>query len=129
MRYLLHEPFYICAHLLTAIKVDGKEIRGQVTGRNDEGRTCYRFDIDGLGVVDDVRSGCQGGTLQKGFESLFSFLSAAAESYAYGRHTGRKTENADLFALPIVEWAHDNANEISDLALLLEEETLIEEKP
>ncbi len=93
------------------------------------GRTIYRATIDLADgtehEITDLRSGCQGGGVQEGLESLLSFLSAAAESYAYRQHTGEATPDPDsnetLFPPAIVEWAAENADEISMLQCELEE--------
>ena len=74
----------------------------------------------------DLSSGCQGfKSTQDAFEGLLSFLGAAAESY---RCKGLEGENAQLFDLPIVDWAAKNADELAMLELELEETSnLIEE--
>lgn len=98
--------------------------------RNGEGRTQYGCFIDmpdgSEYPVTDLRSGCQGGSVQEGLASLLAFLGAAAESYAYRIRTGRMGDNEDLFAAPVVEWAYQNSDEIGMLAYELEEKQLIE---
>ncbi len=90
--------------------------------RNSEGRTQYGVFIDlpdgSEHEISDLRSGCQGGSLQEGFSSLLSFLGAAAESYRYSEEQG---ENSDLFPLPVTQWAADNSDEISMLRLEIDE--------
>ena len=101
--------------------------------RDYEGRTCYEYSIafpEGYAYTDkqgetqfidrgfiyrnrDLRSGCQGGDERQGMESLLSFLGAAAESYGYTMRTGRESDNSELFPAFIVEWAYQNADEIS----------------
>lgn len=94
---------------MKSIIIAGTNLSVRSKGRNAEGRTEYAVRIrlpDGrMFKEENMKSGCQGGTEQEGLESLLSFLSAAAESYPDG-------ENADLFDPAIVEWAHENQNDI-----------------
>lgn len=94
----------------------------------DSGRTRYKWTIDlpdGLEFGGtDLQSGCQGGSLQEGFESLLSFLTAAADSYRYrGMDWEEITEddNASLFPRAVVEWAYQNSSELELLSLEIEE--------
>lgn len=94
-----------------------------------DGRTRYRYTIirDGQPDItdDNLRSGCQGGSLQEGLESLCSYLGAFAESWNYA---GADGESADLFPTELAEWACEHSDEISMLGLELEETpNLIEE--
>ena len=74
---------------------------------------------------DDLQSGCQGGNLQQGFESLLSLLGAAGESYRYKAMDG---ENSSLFPEPVTMWASLNISELEMASLELEENPgLIEE--
>lgn len=122
---ILHDPFIITARLLPGLRIgEGDFISIEYLRRSKGFRTAYRvtFDIAGKEYTDDtLKSGCQGGTLQQGMASLLSFLGAAAESYAYGLRTGCAGENANLFDASIVEWAHQNSDEISLLAVEIEE--------
>lgn len=58
---------------------------------------------------------------QEMLATLLTFLGAAAESYSYRQRTGRNGENEDLFPAPVVEWAYQNSDELSMLAMELEE--------
>ncbi len=93
--------------------------------RNAEGRAVYGAFIDlpdgTEHEVTDLRSGCGGGGIQDGLASLLSFLGAAAESYAYRQRTGRDGENEHLFPPAVVQWAAENADEISMLGMDIEE--------
>ena len=92
--------------------------------RNSEGRTVYGVFIDlpdGTGhEVTDLRSGCGGGDDRSGLADLLAFLGAAAESYQYRMRTGRSGENEDLFPPAVVQWAAENADEISLLQMDIE---------
>lgn len=128
----LHPPFIISSRLMAAVEIGGATLSIEHGRRNREGRDCYGVWIDlpdgSEHAITDLRSGCQGGTLQEGMASLLSFLGAAAESYAYHMRTQRQTENEDLFEPAIVEWAYQNSDEIGMLACELEEmPNLIEE--
>lgn len=70
---------------------------------------------------DDFQSGCQGGSLREGLESLLGFLSAAGESVGHERRTGRAGENADIFPRPVSEWADQHQDEIDVLLMEMEE--------
>lgn len=118
----LHPPFSISARLLPALKVGSAWIQLEYAKRvGREGRTRYKWTIDlpdGSSFSgDDIQSGCQGGSLQGGFNSLLSFLSAAAESYAYRMRTKRSGENEDLFPPAVVEFAYQHKDEIDCLSL------------
>ena len=58
---------------------------------------------------DDLASGCGGGTLIEGFDSLLAFLSAFAEA------KDPDDENHDLFPECMREWAEQNSDEIGML--------------
>lgn len=87
----------------------------------EDNRDRYQYHIDADGRSHsgcDLKSGCGGGTLQEGLESLLSFLSAAAESY---RYKGMEGENSDLFPEWVDEWAAQHSDEIGMMRLELEE--------
>jgi hypothetical protein len=95
----------------------------------DEGRDRYQWYVDFKGgrefSGDDLQSGCVGGSLQSGLESLLSFLGAFAESWRHSREDG---ENSNLFPAEMAEWAMQNSDEIAMLGCWLEESPgLIEE--
>lgn len=130
---------------MAGLNVANAIISGRITGSTHEGRTKYEFIIDippetgppEVGnrsrefTVSDIRSGCQGGSLQDGFECILSFLGASAESYRYRRGDWSQItedDNATLFERELVEWAYQNSDEISMLELeLTETPDLIEE--
>lgn len=107
---------------MAGLKVGDATISMGAGSRSAEGRTVYGCFIDlpdgSEHEVTDLRSGCQGGGLQRGFEDLLSFLSAAGESFAYAGHDG---ENSGLFPRPVTEWAAENRDELSMLLCDLEE--------
>lgn len=79
-----------------------------------------RFEYSG----EDIQSGCQGGNLQSGLESLLSFMEACGESYAYAMRKGIElsdSENGELFPADVAEWCYQNSDELSSLACELEE--------
>ena len=122
----LSPPFAISSRLLPAVQVQGAWISCGISGRTTrDGRDVYEAWIDLPNgteqEVTDLRSGCQGGTVREGMGALLSFLGAAAESYNYRQHTGRTGENEDLFPLAIVEWAGEHEEDLSMLALEIEE--------
>jgi len=126
----LTQPFSISSRLLPALTIGGATIQLEYAMREGrEGRTRYQWIIDLPDGTEhtgnDLQSGCQGGNLQEGFQSLLSFLAAAGESYRYKAMDG---ENSDLFPEPITLWASLNADEIGMASLELEETPgLIEE--
>ncbi len=118
---ILNSPFLISSRLLPALQVGGATIQLEYAKRQGrDSRTRYQWTIDlpnGQEFTgDDLQSGCQGGSLQNGFASLLSFLSAA--SYDDG-----------MFPDAINEWAKQNSDELSLLSLEIEESEidLIEE--
>ncbi|AEK10060.1 hypothetical protein FDH96_gp107 [Mycobacterium phage Rey] len=64
-------------------------------------------------VGNDIRSGCSAeADVADASRSLFSFLSACAESRSYGGG-----ENSDLFPEHVGEWAEENSDELSILSI------------
>lgn len=118
----LQTPFEISPRLLPCVRIGDVFISIDYAGETRDGRTRYRYHIDLPNGKEhtgtDLKSGCGGGDLQAGMESLLSFLSAAAESY---RYSGMDGENSDLFPEFICQWASDNSDAISMLAIELEE--------
>lgn len=137
----LHPPFLIGSRLLPCLTVGGATLsleRDDYASayRSPDGRDVYRWTIDlpgGSGHSDnDLRSGCQGGSLQSMFGTLLGFLSAAGESLRYCEGQGREPDeddNASLFPPAVTQWARENADELSMLACEIEETdtALIEE--
>lgn len=124
----LKSPFIITSRLMAGLQIGKGFISIGQGERNSEGRTQYGVFIDlpdgSEHEISGLRSGCQGGDLQEGFASLLSFLSAAAESYAYAQRQGNPGmdgENSSLFPQPVTEWAYQNSDEISMLALEIQE--------
>jgi hypothetical protein len=132
MRLELHHPFSISSRLLASLRLpDGGTISIETTGKQGEhGRPYYNYFIDLPDGQEFEGDDLQGfGGLQAMFESLLSFLGAAAESYAFRMRTGEQGENEDLFPAPVVEWAHQNSDELDCLRCEIEEtEGLIVEK-
>jgi hypothetical protein len=129
----LREPFKISARLMPAVQVGGAWISLAVGRVDRNGRDIYTAWIDledgSEHEVTDLKSGCQGGSVQEGMRALLSFLCAAAESHSYHARTGRAGENEELFAPAVVAWAVENVDELTMLSVELEErDGLIEEE-
>lgn len=123
----LNPPFIITPRLMAGLKVGDAFISMGLSQRNAEGRMQYGCFIDLPEFeheVTDLRSGCQGGDLQQGFASLLSFLTAAAESYQYRGLDWENIgpdDNATMFPREVTEWAYQFSDELSMLALEIEE--------
>ena len=118
----INKPLGITSRLLPGVLVADGEMSldySKNPGRGTATRYHWYIDIPaGSFDGEDLQSGQQGGGLQEGFASLLSFLTAAVESYKY---KGTDGENADLFPLPVVEWASQNSSELEMLAYELGE--------
>lgn len=115
----LSYPCVITPRLMAGVQI-GRESWVSISyagGRDADGRVRYRYCIDGPDGLsyegDDVRSGCQVGTLRDGLSSLLAFLGACGESVAYTRRTGREGDNADLFPPAVAEWCDTFSDELS----------------
>jgi len=111
----LQDPVTITPRLLPGIKVGGTYISieyDRLPGA--EGRARYRWYADlpsGKSFSgNDLQSGCGGGSLQFGLESLLDFLIACGESWNYNRENG---ENSNLFPREVVEWTAENVDELT----------------
>lgn len=108
----LHPPFEISVRLLPAVRVGDATISIDFDGQTRDGRTRYRWFIDLDSGVDatgnDLCSGVGGGSIQEGMASLLSFLSACVD-------------DADLFPPDVAAWAAQNSDELSLLAIELDE--------
>lgn len=118
----LTTPVEISSSLQPCVRIGGAEVCISYSRREGRvGRTRYQWQIN-LGRKeyqgDDLQSGCQGGSLQEGLESLLSFLSAAGDSF---RHAGKDGENSDLFPLPVVQWASQHSDELEMARIEVEE--------
>ncbi len=127
---ILHNPFTISPRLLPALQIGDGTISLETTGKTGEyGKPRWRWYIDipaGEFTDDDF---CGWGDAQQMFAALLDFLRAAAESYAYKLRTGHSGDNADLFPEPVVAWADQHSDELSLLAVEIEETpNLIEEQ-
>jgi len=121
----LREPVIITPRLLPGVKIGDAFLSIEYAGESPDGRTVYRYHVDFSGGAaygnSDLRSGCQGGDLRDGLESLLVFLSAAGAARQYTERTGDAAENSDLFPAEVVEWAAQNSDEIGMLAMEVEE--------
>lgn len=124
----LNPPFIIAPNLEPGLEIGGAYITLQYGNRpHPQGRQRYEwtwFMDDREESGDDLASGVGGGTLQQGFESMLSFLSAFASA------TNPSSENHGLFPQSMREWAEQNSDEIELAWIDLNErrdEQLIEE--
>lgn len=122
---ILHQPFFISARLLPAIKVDGVTIsveRGAHDRMGREGVACY-FDLpDGTEVVDDDLNVLYSTPTQEVFSTLFAFLGCGKQAYC------DTDEGPALFDQRLHEWIEANEEEFGCLKFDLEEgPQLIEE--
>jgi len=121
----MREPFIITPRLLPGLRIGGAFVALEYCDARDNARQGYQWHIDLADgrefSGDDLASGCGGGSLQSGFESLLSFLGAFAESVGYQTRTGHPGENADLFPAGLAEWATQNSDEFYLIATELEE--------
>jgi len=120
----LLEPFKISPRLLPGLQIEGAWVQLEYSERpGRDGRVRYRWTIDlpdgSEHTGDDLQT--RSASLQSAFGDLLSFLGACAESVAYTRRTGRKTENAELFPAPVAEWADSCSDELSMLRYEIEE--------
>ena len=110
----LQSPFAISPRLLPGLFVGGAWLQLEMLPREFDGRNRYRYTIDlprsrKPVIGSDLRSGCQGGTLQEGFGSLLAFLDSCREG----------GENETLFPRNMRRWL-SGLNEC-DLYLLREQ--------
>lgn len=136
MQIKIHSPAQITPRLLPGLKIGegwvSIEYGPVVMDLQGYGRRqSYRYFIDIPGYEhedDDLRSGCQGGSLQQGLGSLMAFLGAFGEAHLYGV----EGENADLFPVELADWARENLDEFGYFGALLDEgegyQQLIEEE-
>jgi len=126
----------ITSRLLPGVKIADCTIALDRDGETHDNRDRFRYHFDfddGREITgNDLKSGCGGCDTIEAFQSLFTFLQAAIESYRYNLHEGDKNPfedgNADLFDRAIVEWAYQHSNEIVEFAFELENNPhLIEE--
>lgn len=109
---------------MAGLQIGDGVISMEITGETTERRTKYHYFIDVQGFEhegNDLKSGCGGGSLQSGFESLLSFLGAAAEAYQCSM-SGHESDNSDIFPPRIMEWAYANSDEIGLLECQLQEQ-------
>lgn len=122
---ILHQPFFISARLLPAIKIDGVTIsieRGAHDRMGRESVTCY-FDLpDGTEVVDDDLSVFYNTPTQEVFSTLFAFLGCGEQAHS------DTEEGPALFDARLHEWIKANEEEFGSLQFDLDEgPRLIEE--
>ena len=122
---VLNAPFIIGSRLLPCLKVGDSYISLQLD-RCEGGRFTWRYflDIDGKEYTNnDLEAGFKSTILA--FKSLLEFLSACGESYQYRISSGKTKPDPDsnesLFPTPIPEWCYLHYDELSMLALEIEE--------
>jgi len=129
----IYHPCSITSRLLPGIKLSTGTISieySERAGRESRTRYQYHIDIDGMPEFtdDDLESGCQGGSLNKGLASLLSFMSSAAESYSFQqRNDVSWNESEEMWPENITEWLDSVSDELSMAAYELEESNCIVE--
>ena len=116
----LHAPFEISPRLNPAVRIQDSNGIAWLSYDGD-----FILDLtDGSEhIVSDFRAGC-GSSLQSQFAAVLSFLSACAESRSYAERNGKPAmdgDNSDLFPENVGEWAQQMSDEISLLAIQIEE--------
>lgn len=109
-------PFIISSRLKPAIKVGDATISIETVRLRRDGRYQYRYFIDTPEfeyVEADIQTHKH--DLKEALSTLLSFLGAAAEAY-----NRPNSDNKDLFPSNVMEWAHQNSDEISMAQLELE---------
>lgn len=121
---LINHPCIITSRLLPGISVGDGTISIERAGETRDNRDRFRVYIDAPGieyVSEDQASGVGGGSLQDSLRAALSFMGACGESVNYGRRTGNKGSNADLFPEDVGEWCADHEDDLSMAELELEE--------
>jgi len=120
----LRQPFIISSRLQAGLKIGDATISMEDVGLTSDGRTIYHYWIDGPNFAyenDDLKSGIGNGNLQGGFASLLGFLGSDAEKYRYNMRSQYLADDYSFDSASVVEWACQNSDEISMLALEIEE--------
>lgn len=121
----LQAPCFITSRLRAGIKCGSLTISIAINDKELDGRVNYRYWIDSDDgqefYGEDLSSGCQGGTLQDGLESLLSFMVSAAESYAYAMRRDRVEALETSFPTWLAELCYVNSGELQMAACDLEE--------
>lgn len=120
---MLKAPFEISSRLLPSVKVGGAVLSLEPKGRADRmGKPGWVWYIDFEDGREFTGSDLHGwGDTREMMGSLLTFLGACGESVNYRDRTGREGENADLFPAEVGAWAAQFSDEISMLALEIEE--------
>ena len=115
----LNPPFIIAPNLEPGLEIGGAYITLQYGNRpHPEGRQRYEWTWlmgERQESGDDLASAVGGGTLQEGFESMLSFLSAFASAKE------QDNENHNLFPQSMREWAELYSDEIGMLELEIDD--------
>ncbi len=115
MKMVIKPPMIITARLLPGIKIEDGFVSLEPTDKRGEyKKPIWKWFVDipaGEFEGDDL-SGW--GDHRVMMATMLTFLGAAAEAYPDG-------ENANLFPVPVAEWAQQNSDEISIFAYELEE--------
>lgn len=126
----LSNPVIITPRLMAGLRIGNGYISiGYDKRQGDDGRTRYQWHIDADGASwegDDLQSGCCGGTLQQGLESLLAFLTSDGESYRC-RLGDDEPSDGYSFGEDVAEWAYQHDEELQYAQFELEDATLIVE--
>lgn len=120
----LSNPFFISCRLMAAVKIGDATISiGYAKRPGRESRTRYEWFFD-CGEIEETSDDLQSGNvrdagIRSGMASLLNFMSACGESF---RYAGKDGDNVDLFPESMWEWLSSNREELSMLAMEIDED-------
>lgn len=123
----LNSPFIISSRLAPAVQIGNSTVSLIERTNGDDHRVRCHFAIDTPDfehIDDQMQTGnVRSPSIESMFENFLGFLGSASESYMWQQRTGRVDDdgNSKLFPPHVVEWAVENANEISSLCWELQE--------
>jgi len=127
MTITINAPCIITPRLLPGLQIGEAFVSIEYSRRqgSESHRVRYRYHIDLPDnqeyTADDLQSGCNH-SLQNGLGTLLSFLEAAGEAYRHEMGHGKgSSDNGDMFPEYVMEWCYQNSDELTMLAMELEE--------
>ena len=107
---------------MPAVRIGNGWVSAEPTDTTDHmGKPVWRYAIDADGLEYEAEDLAGWGNSREMLATLLTFLGAAAEAHDYELRTGRESDNGDLFPARVMEWAHQNIDEIAMAAYELEE--------
>ena len=105
----LESPVFITSRLLPGVKIGNAIVSIDYAIGTGNGRTRYIWYIDYEDnyTCDDLQC-APGSTLQKGLETLLSFLGAFADAIAFEKAHGVGCIGIDFFPSELADWAVEN---------------------